>query len=340
MLTIVILSFNRPLELRRLLNNILHEASNIESGMLVVQVAEDCSPRQKEIKNLVSEMNEKFIANGVELIGKYNRKNLGYDANFRTAVRRVKTKHVMIFGDDDVFEVNALSRVIEFLTQNSNTIFVLRAWRSHDLLDETFEDFRYFKEDFIDFCDPLKIVSIFRKSIFISGLIFQTQFVIDNASDAFDGTLLYQLYLLTRLKNEDLVGYISTPVVRRYIGAEFYFGSSENEPDFSPNTLLPLHSLRFAEKIFEIIDKSNFDYKLKNNLKNDFSKYSLPLLMIQKKRCSLMEYFKYAFELRGLGYGQSNYFYLYFLFLTIFGAKITQKIVTFLKRKLSVTPNL
>ena len=282
MLTILILSYNRPKELERLLENIISELPPHSPERFKIHVAEDCSPRQDDIRIVIDGFIARFEQIGSQLVGFYNDVNLGYDANFRSSIDRVDTEYVMIFGDDDIFEHGGLIKVNNYLESNPNLKFVLRAWRSKDIRSEKTQRFRYFPYDFnstAKFCNLLKI---FRKSIFISGLIFNTEFAKAQMNAEYDGTLLYQLYLLTKLSDADRIGYIGEEIVCRFEGGEFFFGSSENEPDFRPNILEPQHSLSFIRKIKIIIDRAEFSKQQKDALIKDFS--NIPFLCFRYKK--------------------------------------------------------
>lgn len=340
MLTILILSYNRPKELARLLENIISELPPHSPERFKIHVAEDCSPRQDDIRIVIDGFIPRFEKIGSQLVGFYNDVNLGYDANFRSSIDRVNTEYVMIFGDDDIFEHGGLIKVNSYLESNPNLQFVLRAWRSKDIRSEKSQRFRYFPYDFnstASFCNLLKI---FRKSIFISGLIFNSEFAKAQMNDEYDGTLLYQLYLLTRLSDADRIGYIGEEIVCRFEGGEFFFGSSENEPDFKPNILEPQHSLSFIRKIKIIIDKSEFSKQQKDALVKDFSKYSFSFLSIQKKSCSFFSFLKYALDLYKLGFASSVYFYVYLFMLVLLGHNLSEKLIISLKNVLRNTPRL
>ena len=340
MLTILILSYNRPKELERLLENIISELPPLSPERYKIHVAEDCSPRQDEIRVVVDSFIARFETIGSQLIGFYNDVNLGYDANFRNSIDRVDTEYVMIFGDDDIFEDQGLIKVNNYLESNPNLTFVLRAWRSKDIRSEKTQRFRYFPYDFNLPAKFDNLLKIFRKSIFISGLIFNTEFAKRQMDAEFDGTLLYQLYLLTRLSDTDRIGYIGEEIVCRFEGGEFFFGSSENEPDFTPNILEPQHSLSFIKMIKIIIDRAEFSKQQKEALIKDFSKYSFSLLSIQKKSCSFFAFLKYAYDVYRLGFASSFYFYVYLFLLLLLGHNLSEKLIISLKNFLRNTPRL
>lgn len=340
MLTILILSYNRPKELERLLENIISELPPHAPGRFKIHVAEDCSPKQGEIRYVINNFIPHFEEIGSQLVGFYNDVNLGYDANFRSSIDRVDTDYVMIFGDDDIFEPQGLIKVNNYLESNRNLQFVLRAWRSKDIRSEKSQRFRYFPNDFNSTASFRNILKVFRKSIFISGLIFNSDFAKAQMSNEYDGTLLYQLYLLTRLTDIDRIGYISDEIVCRFEGGEFFFGSSKNEPDFKPNVLEPQHSLNFINNIKLIIDKSDFSEQQKHLLIKDFSKYSFPFLSIQRRSCSFFSFFKYSFDLYKLGFASSIYFYIYLFMLVLLGHRLSEKLIISLKNVLKNTPRL
>src|SRR5207247_4562789 len=95
--------------------------------------------------------------------------------------------------------------------------------------------------------------------VFFSGLSFHRERARQRHTDRFDGTLLYQLYLVGKVVESFPANYISEIIAIRMVGGEHFFGSSPIErPNFSPQKLLPQHSVRFVSGLLDIaraIDK-------------------------------------------------------------------------------------
>ena len=96
-LSICIPSYNRPLELRRLLDSVdsVQYADEIE---IVIQ--EDHAPLRNEVREQVEQYqtHAKFPVSYYE-----NETNCGYDKNLRTVAEGARGEYVIYMGDDDVF---------------------------------------------------------------------------------------------------------------------------------------------------------------------------------------------------------------------------------------------
>ena len=117
---------------------------------------------------------------------------------------------------------------------------ILRAWQtiSKDT-GEVLDVHRYFPGDRVFKPGPESVAAFFRRSVFISGLASKYRRGARNLStDKFDGTLLYQLYLVGNLLMAKPGYYVSRMTAIRRVGGEHYFGSSVSERErFVPRTL-------------------------------------------------------------------------------------------------------
>ena len=104
-LSICIPSYNRPMELKRLIESIDCSFSDLE-----VCICEDKAPKRLEVRKMVKSLKTKYVINYYE-----NNNNLGYDANLRELISKAKGKWVIFMGDDDVFIPGELDKYIKFL---------------------------------------------------------------------------------------------------------------------------------------------------------------------------------------------------------------------------------
>ena len=309
MLTIVILSFNRPLELRRLLENILQEASKVNSGNLVVQVAEDCSPRQKEIKNLVSEMKGKFIEKGVELIGKYNRKNLGYDANLIRALKG-DSEFTLLLSDDDYLDGSLLDDFITFL-KNQNPKVVICPFIKHGNLYRSGVHYSFGYS-----------VDVLYDSILFSGLVFKNGHVnlAENEYSFLKSSIYSQVYIVASSWTDDSYYYDKNIIIAGEDG-ENYFGKSEASKEMFElsNRKEALSNLYYQSKLqkvaFYLID--NLYPELKNSFYTSYSKRLVSQFMRIKLSSGLAGYIQALVKLKSLKLSY-NRAYLIIIFAILF----------------------
>ena len=91
LISICILSYNRPETINELLNSI-----DFFDDLEIV-ISDDCSPRFEEIKNKVLN----FKKHKVQLLK--NKTNQGYDQNLNNRIRNCKGEWIIFMGDDDIF---------------------------------------------------------------------------------------------------------------------------------------------------------------------------------------------------------------------------------------------
>lgn len=335
LLSICIPSFNRPIELERLLKSI-----DIKSKQEIqVVICEDNSPLRNIIRKTVLEFRSQ---SQIEIKYIENISNFGYDKNLRELILNANGQYVLFMGDDDMFVPYALDKYLHKLKENKQSGYILRSYRNIYKNGEV-EDFRYFKGD-KNFTSGIETyINLFNKSVFISGFCVKRTLSIPFMTDSLDGSLLFQLYLLAEICIRYQSSYFDFPLTQAIEGNSVpMFGCSDAEKDFySPGSITIENSINFLKKYIEVIEF--IDYK--NNIQTKdimlkiMSKYSYPSLAIQRgKRRN--DYKIYVRELRKIGLNKSLYFEIYNLGLLILGKKGCDFIIRFIKRNLGRRPNL
>lgn len=97
LVSICIPSYNRPVELRRLLESI--DAKKHKDDIEIV-ICEDKSPNRPKIGEQVREFMSKSDYN---VVYHENEENLGYDRNLKNLIRRASGEYIIFMGDDDLF---------------------------------------------------------------------------------------------------------------------------------------------------------------------------------------------------------------------------------------------
>lgn len=336
-ISICIPSYNRPESLLYLLNNIEHQnCADIE-----IIICEDHSPKRQEVHSVVKNFSE-----STKLKVQYyeNQTNLGYDKNIRELITKATGDYIIFMGDDDAFIKDKLNQFITFLKKHDDLGYVLK---THVFIhkDGKEELFKYFDKD--TFFEPgaSSVSTLFRKSVLISGFCIKRTFCRPFLNDYFDGTLLVQLYLLAEVCFLHPSAYCSIPltVQDEILRQTPMFGSSETEKDlYEPGTITPLNSINFMKGFFQItefIDKKH-NSKITDAVRKDFSKYSYPVLAIQRKK-GLYIFLKYLQEvIKSLKIHQSIYFYIYTLGLIIFNVKFCNGLIVIIKKIIGKTPHL
>lgn len=339
-LSICIPSYNRPDELVRLLKSV--NCSKKNESKIEIVIAEDKAPKRNEV---ITKFNE-FVDNknnDIDCKLLLNDTNYGYDANLRNLIHNSSGEYIVFMGDDDVFTEGALDKLIDFLEENNELGYVLRSYQTKHINGEV-EKFKYFKKD--TFFDPGidTVKDLFRKSVFISGFTFKRECVINDQTDVFDSTLLYQIYLVSIICMKYKSAYFDYPITMSIDSNNktAYFGSSEKEKSlYKPKIRTIENSINFINSYFKItkyFDKIH-DANLTEYVKKDMNKYSYPILSFQRRN-GIIYFTKYMIELKKIGLGNTIFFYIYYFGLLVFGEKLCDNLISFIKNKLSCTPKL
>lgn len=333
--SICIPSYNRPNQLRRLLDSI--DCSK-EYGVEIV-ICEDNAPKREEIRTTVD-----IYINSSPYEVKYieNEKNLGYDGNIRELVNQAEGEFIIFMGDDDMFVPCELDNFICFLEKNCQLGYVLRAYRNIDSSGKE-ERFTYYPE--IKYFENSEdtYIELYRKSVFISGVTFKREYLLQYNTSQFDGTLLYQLYLVAEICLKYPSAAYNIPFTQGIIEKkEFYFGNSEAEREFRiPNKITIEGERKFLKSFLEISLFIDSKYHLSSTAQilRDMSKYSFPMIAIMRKE-GLSEFNKYVKVLREIGLGCTVFFHLYVAGLIVIGENGCKKLIYIIKKLLGRTPRL
>lgn len=339
-LSICIPSYNRDAELTRLLDSIDASGDNVKDIEIVIR--EDFSPRRREVSEAVAafKARSQYSVNYIE-----NEKNFGYDKNLRSVAASASGRWVIFMGDDDVFVPGALDEFMTFLRQNDDCGYVLRRYRrAHE--DENgqykYEDFRYSSQNIFFDSGTAAIVELFRRSVFISGFTFRKDFFDDYDCADYDGTLLFQLYILASICKVHKSCYCDIAITQAFDNATPYFGKSDAEKnlyDSGRNSVR--NSLNFMKQVkilSESIEKK-LDIKIFDEIMTTYSKYSYGFLY-EHRDDGIKIFRKYAHELKKLGFAKTYHFYIYYFALLILGKRNCQKLIMKIKERRGSTPKL
>lgn len=335
LISICILSYNRPETIKRLLYSI--HVSTL--GVVEVVICEDKSPRRGEISRVAEEFKE---TTNFPVWYHENQENLGFDGNLRELARQAHGEWIVYMGDDDAFIPGALDKLIGFLIAHPDLGYVLRSYRLV-YTNGSAEPFRYYSGNRFFTPGLETYLELFRKSVFVSGFTIKREFITPFLIDTFDGTLLFQLYLVAEVTLKYPSAYFDTLLTEQYERElSPFFGNSEAEKHlYTPGKVTVTNSVNFMRgfsKIAVYIDKK---YHLNSNRKilNDLSKYSYPVLSIQRER-GLCVFLAYVGELNKLGLNHTAYYYIYIIGLIFLGKNICDYTICFVKSVLGRTPKL
>jgi glycosyltransferase involved in cell wall biosynthesis len=317
-ISICIPAYNRPHELRELLESIQIQ----EHKPYEVIICEDNSPDRLEIAKVIDTFEQK-----TDLDIKYyeNEKNLGYDANLRRVISLAKGDYIFLSGNDDILSKDSLKVVADKISTYSPDI-IIRSYASFykDSSNKRTEH-RYVISDYYVKKSDEELAWLFYRSVLVSGLVFKAKPAQLMQSDLVDGTLYYQNYLLTKIFQNGTVLYIPDILVYNRIVDAGDFGSSEIEAKgaWEPGKRTIESSLYQMKMFFECAKQVELECTIKflDHLKIIASAYSYPLIAYHADKSSL-EYFRYIRALQKIGYG-GVFFYFYAACLKILGVKLS-----------------
>lgn len=334
--SVCIPAYNRAHVLSELLESILTQ--NFSSFEVIIN--EDFSPERQQISNIV-----KSYASIYPGKIKYyeNENNLGYDANLRSLIERARGEYCVFMGNDDLMSPNALKSISECISRHPNVGVFLRSFEAFDgHPDNVVQTFRYFEKELFFPAGEKTITTFYKRSVVIPGVTFHRESALKFSTDRFDGTLLYQLYIVANIL-VDKNGVFSPEIVTKYRnGGTPDFGNSESEKGiFVPETRTPESSIQFMQGMLKIAkyveDKKNVD--IYNDILKDLSNYSYPILFFQADKPAKI-FFNYYKSLIKLGFGRQVLFHIYFFAILLFGTKFTEWIIAKIKSSLGRTPNI
>ena len=153
LLSIVVLSYNRPIQLSRLLSK-FHGFHSLDIELII---KDDCSPLISEIRQVCNDFRAKTH---LSFYLHENPRNLGYDLNLLDAFNISSGRFVFLLSDDDYIETYLLPNLLSLLSSTHLNVIFMPYWKDGVL--ERCEHFSY--------C--INSIRIIYNSILFSGLVF------------------------------------------------------------------------------------------------------------------------------------------------------------------------
>ena len=333
-ISVCIPAYNRAEVLPALLESVLTQ----DFGEFEVVINEDCSPERPMIREVV----DRYAAQYPNRIRYFeNEINLGYDANLRSLIERASGEYCLFMGNDDLMCPSALKTISDTISRHPKVGVYLRSFASFDSTPSNIvQTFKYFDKEIFFPAGAGTISTFFKRSVVIPGVTLHRGVALQFSSNRFDGTLLYQIYLIASILVE-WNGVFSPEIVTLYRnGGIPDFGNSDSEKGkFIPKTRTIKSSISFMRGMLDIAQYVEVQHHVKvyRSILKDLSNYSYPILSVQADK-PISEFFKYYAALIKLGFGQQPLFHLYFFAIVLLGTKRMERIIGWSKRKLGHTP--
>lgn len=334
LLTVCIPAYNRAALLSPLLDSILSQTFDDFN----ILICEDGSPERAAIAVVVSQFQETHPA---RIRYHENASNLGYDGNIRQLVQLAEGQYCVFMGNDDLMCPGALQAIADALRRHPECGVLVRTYATFDADPAVHKQvFRYFPSEVAIPASAQAISTGYRRSVVIPGMVIHRDAAQEVATPQFDGTLLYQLYLVGMILARYSVVFTPQIIALRRDGTPPDFGNSAAEKGkFVPQDQTPESSIHFMRGMLDIArhvqEKTGFTVFAA--IRADIGSYSYPILSIQANR-GTGEFVRYGFSLARLGLWRSPLFHLYFVALLILGASTTERLIKYIKLKLGHTP--
>lgn len=336
LISVCIPSYNRVRVLRELLESILTQ----DFDRYEVVVCEDASPDRLEIRRVIETLPQAWRGR-VRYFE--NETNLGYDGNVRNVLARAAGEYCLLMGNDDLMCAGALKTVAKGLETHADVGVVLRTYASFDSSPAVINQvFRYFAGKRIFEPGASTIATFFRRCVVLPGLVVHRATAVRHATPDFDGTLLYQLYLVGRILAEKRGLFLPEILTLYRNGGIPDFGNSEAERGkFVPGIITPDASLHFMASMLRIAAavEQRSGLPVYRPIVKDLANYSYPFIAIQSQQ-PWRVFAQYCWRLGRLGFGRYPLFYAYLISLHVFGARRIEWFIRRIKKHLGHTPVL
>lgn len=331
--TICIPAYNRARFLPPLLDSVLQQ----DMQDFEVLICEDLSPERSAISKVIQD----YAQRTAQIRYVENSQNLGYDGNIRQLVHLAQGEFCVFMGNDDLMCPGALQALADIVKRTADCGVIVRSYATFDESpDHPKQVFRYFPKEHHIAPGHAAISAAFRRSVVIPGMVIHRDSAAALATDSFDGSLLYQLYLVGRILATRSVVFTPQIIALRRDGVDPDFGHSAAEKGkFVPKDQTPESSLHFMREMLRIVQHVNDATGLPvfNDIRHDIGSYSYPILAIQARRSKLV-FWRYGLGVARLGFWRTPLFHIYFFALLLIGPDRADRVIKMIKGRLGYTP--
>jgi abequosyltransferase len=330
--SICIPSYNRARFLPPLLDSI---ADQYDASIEIV-ICEDGSPEREQIRFVVKQYQRWIPITYVE-----NAETLGYDGNLRACLRIASGDYCLMMGNDDLLCQGAIAELKRVVEAYPSVGVMSRAYRifygsAHNIRQTIvhFKDSRFFPKG------RESLITLYRRVGVLSGLVFRRDLANSVATDRWDGTLYYQMYLCGEMMLACDGFYVSQPLVACRAGIAPDFGNSKSEERFyTPGKYTNEARLKMFGSLLDIVRdiEARHNIDLLEPVVRDLGNYSYVLLHPQRGQ-GLVRFFQYYRQLGRFGFAKCPLYHCYFAGLVILREDGMERILQFIRKLISATP--
>lgn len=261
LMSIVVLSYNRPVQVERILKNFI----GVDSSDFNIIIKDDVSPLQHEIKSLVERYSELL---DVEVVFHSNERNMGYDSNLIDSFFITDSEYVFLLSDDDYVVGAKVHSIIESI-KNSQLDFYFTPYIDGDTVKRV-PSGNYESDKFSD---------LIYNSILFSGLVYRINAVKSLTLDyEFLSKCIYsQVYLaIALIHKQKEYGVLPSEIL--YLGGDGdnFFGKNESA---SNSELLSDRKKVYSDFIYQqfllrVVDRISSDFcsSIRQSFYKEYSK--------------------------------------------------------------------
>lgn len=335
-ITVCIPAYNRASVLPELLDSVLEQRFEDFD----VLICEDASPERAEIRAVAQRYADRYPG---RLHYHENEKNLGFDGNLRRLIELARGRYCLFMGNDDLMCPDALQVVSGAISRYQKIGVFVRSFAAFDgAPSNVVQTFRYFDREIFFPAGAKTISTLFRRSVVIPGVTLNREAAVQFRTDRFDGTLLYQVYLVANILVE-WNGVFSPEIVTLYrFGGIPDFGNSPSEQGkFVPRIRTVESSVHFMRGMLKIARdvETTRHVEVYQSILKDIANYSYGVLLFQAEK-PFRQFFGYYRDLIKLGLGRHLLFHVYFLSILLFGTRRLGTLFAWIKRRIGHTPVL
>ena len=305
-----------------------------------VVLAEDLSPQREQILSLAGAWAARS-PRPLRVVA--NERNLGYDGNIRHLVDLARGRYCFFMGNDDLLTAGALAKAAACLQRHPDAALLLRGYAWFDHSPEHLADtVRYVAEETWLAAGAEALALCYRRSGIISGYVVDRDLAQAAATDAFDGTLFYQMHLTASVLRQH--GAVVTPEVLVLCRASEApdFGSAEAERGiYQPGRYTPQARQAMVAGALRILQAHavHIGEVARGRILRDYARHFYPFLRDQLG-LPLTDYWALCRAYARLDLGRFPSFYLNCIIPFVLGQRLTDQLLHGIRRRLGHTPRL
>lgn len=322
--SICITSYNRVNELLRLLESI--DSTKYVDDIEII-VSEDKSPKREEIRNVVEHFKEQSPYN---VVFNTNENNLGYDRNLGKLKELASGKYIIYMSDDDAFTPGKLDDYLDFLLEKDCSV-CFQPFMGQSGIRRKYNGHQFYlaSED--------TAANHIYDSILFSGLTFKRECIAGLDAEPFLNSYYFQVYMFMTVAYKHGLHYYDSTLVDCIMDGENAYGKSDSsvKNEELANRKSIYSNLEFNKGLIWVITR--FDSENNTNCKAVFAKeYSIRTLpgICRARKVGKKEYKEYIKRLESLDLQFTPIYHVYKFMISVFGWKLTEKIVQLPKKLL------